>query len=243
LLPDGKEQAGIFAHGFRILDFMSNYALIFSFILLPLFSNMIRRKEEIAPLLRLASVVLIIPSLALLTGIAFYRYQIFGILYLTDIQLSANVFLVLIISYAGICISYTFGALLTANGNLKELNTMALIAVSASTILNIVLIPEYKVMGAAISNAIAQTFTIFYHVILVRKKFEVKIDFGLLAKIVVFICFIILLGWIISKSNLYWPLGCFMITAGGLLFSLLIKLFRLENLKTLFQAEKKSTIY
>lgn len=47
-LPEGKEQAGIFAHGFRILDFMANYALIFSFILLPTFAKMIRQKSEVS---------------------------------------------------------------------------------------------------------------------------------------------------------------------------------------------------
>ena len=112
LLPDGKEQAGIYAHGFRIIDFMSNYALIFSFILLPTFAQMLRKKEQIAPLLRMAVILLLIPSIAMLTGISFYREETFQLLYPGSTIVSANVFIILTISFIAICFSYTFGALL-----------------------------------------------------------------------------------------------------------------------------------
>jgi O-antigen/teichoic acid export membrane protein len=235
LLPDGKEQAGIYAHGFRILDFMANYALIFSFILLPTFSKMIRMKENIAPLLRLAGLSLLIPSVAILTGIAFYRFDVFTLLYPDSTQESANVFTILIISFIGICISYTFGALLTANGNLKELIKMALIAVGISTVFNLVFIPLYKAEGAAIANAIAQLFTIVYHILVSKRKFNLKTDFTLLFKLGAFLLFTIVTGAFITKIHVNWIVGIFTITSISVLFATAIKLIQLKNILALLK--------
>ncbi len=238
LLPDGKEQAGIFAHGFRILDFMSNYALIFSFILLPTFASLIRNKKDIAQLLRLASITLIIPSLAFLSAIIFYRYEVFELLYKDHIQLSANTFLILIISYLGMCFSYTYGALLTANGSMQGLNTMAVIATIISIALNLLLIPRYKVIGAAIANASAQSFTILFHYLYVRKKFGIPLNLLVLAKTVVFLALSIGTAYLISKTNLNWILAIGTITLVSLGLSVAIGLIKVSGIKTLFQVGK-----
>lgn len=228
LLPDGKEQAGIFAHAFRILDFMSNYALIFSFILLPTFAKMIREKTEVVSLLRMALLALCIPSLAFLAGILFYRHDVFMLLYHEHVHVSASVFSILIISYLGICVSYTFGALLTANGNLRQLNTMAFFAVIISLVLNMILIPRYKVMGAAITNAAVQCFTIAYHVIVVSKKFRVKTDYRLISRILIFITITGIFGFFISKTSVAWIYGIIIIDMFALLLAILIKLINLK---------------
>ena len=233
LLPDGKEQAGIYAHGFRILDFIANYALIFSFILLPIFAKMIRHKESVAPLLRLGTLTLTIPSFAFITGIIFYRVDVFELLYTEHITLSANTFMILTISFIGICISYTFGALLTANGNLTELNIMAVTAVILSIILNLILIPVLKVKGAAITHAFTQIFTIIFHVIVVYRKFQLKIDRLLIIKIVAFILFCALTGFSISKTNIHWMFGIMTITLCTLIFAYLIKLISLSFISQL----------
>ena len=235
LLPDGKEQAGIYAHGFRILDFMSNYALIFAFILLPTFAQMIRKKETITPLLRLASLSLIIPCIALVTSIAFYRYDVFLFLYPDSGKVSADVFLVLTISFIGICISYTFGALLTANGNLKQLIAMATSAVLISTILNLILIPKYKVLGAAVANSASQLFTIIFHMVVTSRKFRIRLDNTLLFKLVLFLAFTIGTGFFVRRLPITWPLGITIITASSFVFAIstsLLKpsyLFQLAN--------------
>ena len=76
LLPDGKEQAGIFAHAFRLLDFMSNYALLFPVLLLPLFSRALQQKEPVGDLLRLAVLLLFVPSLAVVLPSRITSYNV-----------------------------------------------------------------------------------------------------------------------------------------------------------------------
>lgn len=239
LLPDGKTQAGIYAHSFRLLDFMSNYALIFSFILLPLFAKMVNQKDQIRSLLKLSALTLIIPSIILISGIVFYRYEVFNLLYNSHTILSANTFMILIISYIGVCFSYTFGALLTANGNLRELNTMAIVAVVLSILLNMILIPRFKVTGAAITNGITQSFTILFHYIVVKKKFQLSVNPKLILKVTLFLTFTFISGWLITQSEINWILGCIAISLFSGIFAILFRLINLSYIKTLIRFNKQ----
>lgn len=239
MLEDGAEQAGIYAHGFRILDFMSNYALIFAFILLPTFSKMIQRNESVASLLKLASLALIVPSIALLTGVFFYREAVFSRLYNEHIELSSDVFGIMIISFIGVCISYTYGALLTAKGHLKELNIMASVAVVLSILLNLILIPRNKVIGAAITNATVQLFTIFFHIITVNRKFKFRISYQFAVKMLGFLLASILLGYTISSSSVPWYIGIIVIFIVLIVFAMFVRLLKFSYVRDLFLSGTK----
>lgn len=237
LLPDGSKQAGIYAHGYRLLDFMSNYALIFAIILLPMFSKMIRNKEDVSSLLRLSVISLIIPSIAFLISVIFYRKDVFALLYNEHSNISADTFIFFAISFAGICISYTYGALLTAKGNLRQLNIMAASAVVISTFLNLILIHQYKVLGAAAANAITQLYTIFFHIIAAKRQFKFKSDYFLIFKISTFLIFSICCGYLVSLTKIEWYFGIIIITMLSLVFALAIRLFNLSFLVQLFKSK------
>jgi O-antigen/teichoic acid export membrane protein len=237
MLPDGSEQAGIYAHGYRLLDFMSNYALIFAIILLPMFSKMLRNKENISSLLRLSVISLIIPSIAFLVSVIFYRKDVFALLYHEHSTISADTFIFFAISFIGICISYTFGALLTANGNLRQLNIMAASAAVISTVSNLILIPEYKVLGAAAANAITQVYTIFFHILVAKRKFKLRFDNILVIKIIAFNAFSICCGYYISTTQIKWVTGIILITGFSFLFAVAIRLFSVSFLSVLFKSK------
>jgi O-antigen/teichoic acid export membrane protein len=189
---------------------------------------MIRLKENVAPLLRLASIALFVPSFALLLSAGFYRNEIFKLLYNEHTQLSADTFLLFIVSFSGICISYTYGALLTANGNLKQLNFMAAAAVVISIILNLILVPRFKVIGAAATNAITQLFTVVFHIVVVKQKFKFKTNWILILKLLLFLLFILVTGYSISVTHIYWIIGMLLITFVSLVFAFLIKLINVS---------------
>lgn len=230
LLPDGATEAGIYAHGFRILDFISNYALLFPVLLLPLFSRLLQQKENIAELLKLSLLLLMVPSLSALVPSILYRYEIFDLLYGEQTTRSANAFVFLTISYIGICFSYTFGALLTANGSMKQLNIMASIAVIISLIANIILIPKYKVMGAAIANAITHLFTIFYFTFLSVRTFKLKLNIYTLIKLIGFLAFLIGVGIGCNYLPISWMIKFIIIVALGMLFAFLTKLISIVGI-------------
>jgi len=237
LLPDGNQQAGIFAHGFRILDFMSNYALLFPVLLLPIFSRSLHQRQPVDGLLQLSALILIVPSLVVISPAIIYRYNLFEILYKEQIHLSADVFAVLTISFLGMCISYTFGALLTANGNLRQLNIMAAIAVALSISLNSILIPKYHVFGAAITNASVQVFTIIFQVVLAVKIFKLRINKKLIFKIILFLILLILVSYTVKCSHLPWLTASAVIVLLGLILSVGTGLISFRGLLSILKQE------
>ena len=236
LLPNGKIQAGIYAHSFRILDYLNNYAFLFPLLLLPIFSRMIKQKESVSDLLRISASILIVPSLVLLIACQFYSIELFHVLYTEHIEKSAEVFRILIISFLGTCITYTFGALLTANGNLKQLNIMASIALVINLSLNLVLIPRLEVTGAAITNVTTQVFTIFFHVILGIRIFKLRFNYYLIIKSLLVVIITITAGYLCSKHMNNWLHGFITTLAVGMLMSLTV-IKPMEILKILLEKE------
>lgn len=234
MLPDGARQAGIFAHAFRILDFMSNYAFLFPILLLPIFSRDLKLKQPVGDLLQLACMILMIPSVSVLIPTIIYRHELFDVLYHESILVSGDIYAFLTISYLGMCFSYTFGALLTANGNLRQLNYMAAGTVVISIVLNILLIPRYKVYGAAIANASAQIFTIIYHIVLARKVFNLKMQYRLLARVVIFLILLLSICLIFRYFIKTWVISCVLMVASGLSLSITLKLINIQSLARLF---------
>lgn len=237
LLDDGAAQTGIYAHSFRILDFLSNYALLFPILLLPIFSKTLHQKQPVNGLLQLSATLLIVPSLAVLAPAVLYRKELFALLYPDHIGISANAFSILTISYLGMCISYTFGALLTANGNLMELNWMAGSAVIVSTLLNLTLIPTYGVMGAAVSNATVQVLTIVIHIILVRRILDFRPDKGLLSRLLIFLIILAVSTWIVSLLPVHWIAGSVILGGLGLGIAVLIRLVNIRDILHILRNE------
>jgi len=173
LLPHGNVQAGLYAQGFRILEVMSNFALLFSALLLPLFARMLKTRENIIPLLRTASSMLIIPALAVTLHIFAYRHQWVQFLYHNPA--SGNVFGTIILGFPGICLTYIFGTLLTANGSFRQLNLMAFSMVVLNVSLNLLFIPKWQAQGSAYASFITQTLAGTIQVILAARILNIPI--------------------------------------------------------------------
>jgi O-antigen/teichoic acid export membrane protein len=71
---------------------------------------------------------------------------------------------------------YIFGTLLTANGSLKILNILALIALIANFGLNLWLIPKYQALGAAYAAIITQSFIGFSNCFFAYKVLKMSFD-------------------------------------------------------------------
>jgi O-antigen/teichoic acid export membrane protein len=192
LLPDGKIQAGIYAHGFRILDAFSQYAVLFSVLLLPMFSKMLINKEKIAQLVKISFLLLVIPAIIFAINAFFYKTDIIYVLYNEHIIESGKVFGILILGFIPIAISYIFGTLLTANGNLKELNIMAAMGVVLNLILNFVLIPNFKSYGAALASLITQSIAAALQMIIAMRVFGFRPNLKIVLIIGIFIIWVII---------------------------------------------------
>jgi O-antigen/teichoic acid export membrane protein len=235
LLQDGETQAGIYAHGYRILDAASQYALLFGTLLLPMFSKMLIHNENITHLVKISFLLLVIP--ALITGINFFFYKtdIIYVLYEEHISESGNVFGFLILGFIPISISYIFGTLLTANGSLKALNIMAATGLIINLSLNFLLIPEYKAYGAAVSGLITQSITALLQILIAVKIFKFKIHPRIIFTITAFTLWIILIAYISITYIINRPIALSISMIIGILSAFA---FKLIDLKTLYKIIK-----
>jgi O-antigen/teichoic acid export membrane protein len=191
ILPDGKEQTGIYAQAFRILDAAAMFSALFAGLLLPMFSRMIRKGEHIGEMLKLSYSLVIVPALILVIVSFFFNQEIIDLLYVDHISQSSKIFGLLIIGFAFISTTYIFGTLLTANGNLTGLNILAGITVILNLSLNLLLIKKYEAFGAAVASIISQGFFALAQVILVKKVFNLRPNFSFLIRLIIFILLVV----------------------------------------------------
>ena len=242
ILPDvlGDVQVGIYAHAFRILEATNQIAFLFAVFLLPLFSHLIKKKQNLREIISISFSLLFVGTFILAVGSYIYSYQIMDLLYDDYLQKSAEVYSVLIFGVIAMGTSYVFGTLLTANGNLKELNIIAAISVAISLFLNLLLIPEMHATGAAIANLSALSFSTIAQLWVVKKVFKFHPDIAFFRS---FFGFVILsigfafISKIFFENN--WLLGIGLFVISSFVAALIL---RLLNIKTFIGFVKETEL-
>lgn len=224
LLPDGKIQAGIYAQSFRILDAANMYPVLLAGMLLPIFSKMIKNKEQMGDMIKLSFTMIIIPALGLTAISVMYNHEIINLLYYEYTDKSAVVFSILLNCFLFNSFSYIFGTLLTANGSLKQLNLMALLTVFINLTLNIILIPRLKVNGAAIAALCSQFFFAIAQILTAVKCLNLKTDFQFLLKLTGLFSGVLICSALVHFFVSNWITGVFTIIIFILLLSWILKI-------------------
>ena len=154
LLPTeiATTQAGIYASAFRLLDALLIVAYLFSVILLPLFSRMLKEKENIQPIVRTSFALLFLYSVTMVVMLLCYRTPVMQFLYKEHVAESVSVFSVLVCGLIPYSFTYLFGTLLTANGSIRTMNIISAVGIGVNLIINLVMIPRYQAVGAAITS-------------------------------------------------------------------------------------------
>jgi len=239
LLPDGKFQTGLYAQGYRILDAAAMVGFLFAGLLLPIFSRMIKQKENVESLTQISFLLLIVPTTIVSFSCIFYKSEIMDLLYKSHVDASADILAILMVGYAGISTSYIFGTLLTANGNLKEMNRLAGISVLVNVVLNFVLIPKYFALGSAIASMITQLVTALVHVLLVYRKLSFSFNGSLIIRLLVFFAILIPAGLVLKNLPFAWYFGVLLFVLTGILFSLILRLFSPRFLYQIIRSEEE----
>jgi O-antigen/teichoic acid export membrane protein len=236
LLPNGKEQAGIYAHAFRLLDAFSMMGLLFSGLLLPIFARMIKQKDDIASMVRFSYLLIIVPAIIIAFASCCYNLQIMQLLNYSHPELSASIFSILMLGFTGIATTYIFGTLLTANGSIKQLNQMALSGMALNITMNLILIPRIQALGSAYASLTTQLFTAIAQAVIAKQIFRLNFNFRLIGKIILFAVFTVVAG-LLSKQISSWQWGFIAMISASVLFAFAIRLFNLKALVLIIRNE------
>lgn len=233
LLPNGKEETALYAQGYRFFEAFNMLGFLFAGLLLPLFSKLLKNKENINDLLFTsfkllfaASTVIALAAYLSKTDIIEWRYQLSG----SQLIHSSNSFGTLLFCFIAISTTYIFGTLLTANGNLKTLNWLAFGGVILNILLNLYLIPTHGAFGAAIASLITQFITVIGQIILSLYLLKIKIPSPVIISTSSFI-FLLIIAYYCTQNYIQteWYFQFLILGIIGLIISFLTKMIDLKH--------------
>lgn len=230
MLDDGAEQAGIYAKAFRLLDASNMIAYLFAGLLLPMFARMIKHNQKVDELVKLSYSILIVPAVIVVCCGWLFSTQIMEALYHFHIQESAIVFSYLMTCFLAVSTTYIFGTLLTANGNMKELNIMAASGMLLNITLNIILIPKYKAAGSAFASMITQFITAIIQVIIAKKVFHFKFNYKFIFTLTAFIIGVLFVGYLSTLLKTNWIIQICVFSGVSVLWAFTIQLINIKSI-------------
>ena len=214
-------------------------AYLFSIILLPLFSNLIKEKQDVQPIIKISFHLLLMLTVCFVVLSQFYGYNLMDLMYNKHIGESWQVFRILSFCFIPIAMNYIFGTLLTSNGSLKYLNIVAAIGMVLNIGVNLILIPKFFAVGAAYSSLIAQTAIALFQAFIAIKIFEIKFDGIYVLRIILFVLSIILSTYLLKEITTSWVYNIFITSIVMVVLSFVFKIFRIKDVTSLLKASKE----
>jgi O-antigen/teichoic acid export membrane protein len=240
LLPgiSGQQQAGIYASAFRLLDAAIMPAYLFSILLLPIFSKQIKERLRVDQILKLSVTLLLLFATTVSVFCAIFSRELMALMYTQHVTESAALFPILMFCLIPISMTYVFGTLVTARGNLLILSLLAGVSMVINVVMNLILIPHYQAYGSAVSSLVSQSFFGLAQVLLAQYYFRFRIDYKYLLKIVVFLAGLCLLALTVRQLVPSWGLAFLSGIGLVLVWATSLKLLDIRGLYMVLGKEK-----
>lgn len=239
---DGTYQAGLYASAFRLLDVCNIFGLMFAGVLLPVFAGMLARKEPVAPIVRL-SVNIMLPLSFIVAVIAiFWGNDLMQLLYHKNDSRQGVLFALLMWTFPPYCLMYIYSTLLTANGNLRRLNSLSAGIVVLNLSLHYFLIREYQAIGAAFTVLICEWLIAGAVILSAHRIFSLPHNFRWLATHILFVCSLLFSGFLCHKfvAVPMMAIACMLTISALLLFA--FRFWTLASLKALLRSREDSAV-
>ncbi len=238
LTHTGAEQAGLYAKAYRLLDATNMIAYLFSVLLIPMFSRMLKYKESVEQLVKLAFTLLITVAIIVAVGCGFYSNEIMHLQYGEHLLGDEPILFALLMNcFIAVSTTYVFGSLLTANGNLRELNIMAFCGMVLNIGLNILFIKvfELEARGTAISSLSTQLLTSLIQVLIVQRIFKFRINYRLLMTLVVFVAGVVAITlvchtYLLGEGKSGWVPGFILMAGTSFVWALATRLISIKGM-------------
>lgn len=209
MLDDNGLQAGKYAAGFRFFEAANMMALLFGSLLLPMFSNMISKGENVSDLINLSLRVMLTMGIAFVTAFISYRAEVMSWLYVSADSQYSEVMLYLLLAYLGTSLSYIYGAFLLSKDKLRAIKYIYIVGVICNCLSNFIFIPIIGATGAAVATLITQwlitlamlSYTYMQPNIQLDKNIVIRaIFFGLLCALLYQTLAYLTMPWLISLT-------------------------------------------
>ncbi len=168
-LTDGYEMSGVYAQGYRLYEAVSIYGYIFGALLLPMFSKMLKNKEEVYNLLSFSFRIALGGGILIAGSLIIFKDDIFQLLFNKVDLRGVVVYVFLMLGFVSLCSTYIFGTLITATKHLKWMLKISGLAILINFSLNFLLIKKMGVSGAAFASFLTQTVVAILQIVKTKK--------------------------------------------------------------------------
>ena len=237
-------QAGIYAKAYRLFDAGNNISYLFSVILLPLFAAVISKGEDLQSLVKQSFSLMLTMTCIIAVTCIFYSHNLMESLYpISENELastynirifeSARILQILMGSFVSISITYIFGTLLTANGNLLQLNIVAAVGVIINLTLNFIFIPIFEAKGAAFTSLCVQFATCAIQFFIAKKTFGLRFGTKFWFCIITFIISITTTTFILKNTSLNWIYSFMLSLFSGIVIAFITRMLDFKEMQKL----------
>lgn len=200
----GAFENGIYAQAFRLLDVVNQVSYLMGVLLLSIFAKMFSNKEDVTGLSKLAFSLIITGTLGVALASFTQSSPIMAFLYVQHVERSALVFQILILSSIAFGATYVFGTLLTARGDIRFLNWVALTGFALNIVLNFIFIPGYGAVGAAWATVCTQFATALIQLWLSVRLANIRFSRAYWLKLLVYISLVCATPFIVGFIEMKW---------------------------------------
>lgn len=239
LLPDGALQAGIYAQGFRFFEAFNMLGFLLAGLLLPMYSRMLKQGNDVGPLTGLSLRLVLAGTLLVAVVGSLWAKEVMDLRYHEHTELSAPAFAVLIWGFVWVCISYIFGTLLTASGDLKTLNGLAAGAMVLNIALNLVLIPRHQALGAAYASFITQGLMALAQLAVAARRYHLKAGSKPLLGLATYVLLVAGAAWWLKERDVTFLPALLVLAAVGTVAALVTGLVPLRGFSLLLQRRRE----
>jgi O-antigen/teichoic acid export membrane protein len=230
LLEDGDHQVGIYAASMRLFEASSMISLSFGSLLLAMFSAVYKDSIKLTELFKVSLNILIVITVTIVLMSVMYSREIMLLLYKQNNPYWTQTFQLVMISFMPASINYIMGALLPAVHQEKKLYQMYFLGSFLSILLNLILITQWKLIGAAMTAIIIHSVLFAIQFYYVKSKKYLLIDRGFYYKIILFILFSTAVSYGIYYLELSWLVKICITIFAILLLSLSLKLISIKEI-------------
>ncbi len=198
MATNGSLEADLYASAFRLLDAGNMFGILMAGLLFPMFSRLLHEGRSTESLLRLSMRIIWAASVCLAAVCTGYREPIMRGLYANGSAYSGDILGVLMLSFLAMSGGYVFGALLGAAGRMRSMNLVAGAGILANILLNLILIPRFMALGAALATFLTQSLVWFGQMLLARAAPGVGLGGGLAARMLIYVLLAFTSVWLIG---------------------------------------------
>ncbi len=173
----GVDETGLYASAYRLLDAANMLGVLFAGLLLPMYARQIKEKTPVLALATFSFKAIWACSAAVAAGCFVFRTEIMAMLYTGATVYSGDLLAWLMLSFPAVCTMYIFGALLTANGSMRQMNWLFAFSVVFNIVCNWLLIPHFKALGSAYATLLTQAIVAITQIFIAKQLFSWKIDY------------------------------------------------------------------